>query len=294
MSRITPHLWFDRQAREAAELYVSVLPDSRMRHVTTLRNTPSGDADLVSFDLAGLPFMAISAGPLFTFNPSISFLIACRTTADVDRLWAPLAEGGQALMPLDAYPFSARYGWTTDRYGLSWQIMFMGDRPIRQTITPTLMFTQDVAGQAEAAMTLYTSVFRNSHVDHVDRYGAGEGPDRPGTVRHAGFSLDGTWFAAMDSAGRHAFTFNEAISLLVSCDTQDEIDHYWSRLSAVPQAEQCGWLKDRFGVSWQVAPSMMGEMLQHGTKEQIARVTAAFLKMKKFDLAALKAAYEKG
>jgi len=108
----------------------------------------------------------------------------------------------------------------------------------------------------------------------------------------ADFTLLGQWLAAMDSAQRHEFAFNEAISLIVNCDTQAEIDYYWDKLSAVPEAEQCGWLKDPYGLSWQVAPTAMDEMMQNGTNEQIARLTQAFLTMKKFDIAELKKAYE--
>jgi predicted 3-demethylubiquinone-9 3-methyltransferase (glyoxalase superfamily) len=96
----------------------------------------------------------------------------------------------------------------------------------------------------------------------------------------------------MDSARVHGFSFNEAISFMVHCDTQDEIDRYWERLSAHPQAEQCGWLKDKYGLSWQIVPTVMGEMLQANDPKRLARVTAAFLKMKKFDIAKLKEAYE--
>lgn len=125
--KIVPHLWFDKEAREAAAFYTSLLPDSKVTNVTTLRDTPSGDTDLVSFTLAGQEFMAISAGPLFTFNPSISFHLKCRTTDEVDTLWAKLAEGGTVLMPLDTYPFSHRYGWLQDKYGLSWQVIHVDE-----------------------------------------------------------------------------------------------------------------------------------------------------------------------
>ena len=148
---IVPHLWFDHEAKEAAEFYVAVFPDSRVTNITTLRDTPSGDADVVAFELAGQPFMAISAGPLFRFT--------------------------------------------------------------------------------------------------------------------------------------------EAISFIVYCETQDEIDAYWEQLSAVPEAEQCGWLKDRYGLSWQIVPSRMDEVFLRGTEDQVARVTHAFLPMKKLDLAALERAY---
>jgi predicted 3-demethylubiquinone-9 3-methyltransferase (glyoxalase superfamily) len=292
MQRIRSHLWFDTEAVEAAEFYSSTFPDSRVTSVTTIRDTPSGDTDIVSFELFGEQFMAISAGPLFKFTPAVSFQVSCATREQVDTLWARLSEGGTALMPLDSYPFSARYGWTEDRYGLSWQVMLVGDEQRGQRITPTLMFVGDVSGKAEGAINLYTSVFPNSKAGPILRYGKAEDPDEEGTIKHASFVLDGQEFAAMDSAREHNFGFNEAISFLVSCETQEEIDHYWDSLSAVPEAEQCGWLKDKYGLSWQVVPSATDEMLRAGTKRQIARVTEAFLKMKKFDIAELRSAYE--
>jgi predicted 3-demethylubiquinone-9 3-methyltransferase (glyoxalase superfamily) len=135
-------------------------------------------------------------------------------------------------------------------------------------------------------------VFHDSSVASINRYGAGEEPDREGAVRHAVFTLEGQEFAAMDSAHPHGFGFNEAISLMVHCDTQQEIDYYWGKLSADPAAEQCGWLKDKYGLSWQVVPNEMDEMLATNDQAKIARVTEAFLKMKKFDLAKLMEAAE--
>lgn len=151
--KIVPHLWYDKEAKEAAEFYCSIFPASKITNITTLHNTPSGDCDIVSFELSGEPFMAISAGPLFKFNESISFI--------------------------------------------------------------------------------------------------------------------------------------------VYCDTQEQIDYYWNKLSAFPEAEQCGWLKDKYGLSWQITPADMDEMMCRGSKEQIARVTQAFLQMKKFDIAELRKAYER-
>ena len=292
MDKITPHLWFDKEAVEAAEFYCSTLPNSTVRNVATLHDTPSGDCDVVSFDLFGQSFMAISAGPLFEFTPAVSFLVRCETRDEVDAFWSKLSEGGAALMPLDSYPFSERYGWTQDRYGLSWQIMYVGDGKIEQRITPTLMFVGDVCGRAEEAINFYTSVFPGSQVGHILRYGGDEEPDKEGTIKHVGYVLDGYEFAAMDSARDHDFGFNEAISFMVECENQDEIDYFWERLSAVPEAEQCGWLKDKYGLSWQVVPSLLEEYMGRGTEEQIARVTQAFLEMKKFDLAELQRAYD--
>ena len=292
MQKITPHLWFDKEAKEAAEFYTSFLPDSKVTNITTLHDTPSGDCDVVSFELAGQPFMAISAGPLFKFNPSVSFHVKCKTKEEVDEIWEKLSSGGKVLMPLDAYPFSERYGWIEDKYGLSWQVIYAGNNEIQQTITPVLMFVGTVCGKTEEAVTFYTSVFHNANTFFLTRYGKGEEPDKQGTVQYVAFTLEGMEFGAMDSARDHHFAFNEAISFLVPCDTQAEIDYYWEKLSADPRAEQCGWLKDKFGLSWQIWPTAIGEMMKNGTREQIDRITQAFLPMKKFDLATLQRAYE--
>jgi predicted 3-demethylubiquinone-9 3-methyltransferase (glyoxalase superfamily) len=290
MPQIVPHLWFDTQAKDAAELYTSLLGNSEVTNVTTITDTPSGDCDIVSFTLAGQPFQAINAGPVFTFNPSVSLRVDCATPEEVNELWNQLIDGGQALMPLDSYPFSKRYGWLQDRYGLSWQLMHT-DAEISQKIVPQLMFVGDVTGKAEEAIRAYTSAFPNSEVGDIMRYGPDGGPNASDAVQFAAFTLDGYHLAAMDSAEAHAFAFNEAVSLMVYCDTQAEIDHYW-QLSSVPESEQCGWLKDRFGVSWQIVPSAMDQMMRNADEATLTRVTQAFLAMKKFDIAELEKAYQ--
>lgn len=294
MPKITPHLWFDKEARQAAELYTSLFPNSRIKSAKVLSDTPSGSVELVSIELGGQEFMMLSAGPLYKFTPAISFLVACNTKEEVDSLWSELSKGGSARMELGTYPFSERYGWLQDRFGLSWQLMFTGDQTVRQKITPTLMFVGQQAGNAEEALKFYSSVFPNSSVGHILHYGGNEAPDKEGTVKHAAFTLSGQQFAAMDSARAHNFSFNEAISLMVLCETQDEIDHYWGKLSADPKSEQCGWLKDRYGVSWQITPTVLGELLGDKDKTKVARVTEAFLKMKKFDIAKLREASQRG
>lgn len=291
--KIVPHLWYDKEAKEAAEFYVSLFPDSKITGTTMLHDTPSGDAETVSFELTGQSFMAISAGPFFKFNPSVSFLVACKNKEEVDELWSKIGQGGKVLMELGEYPFSKRYGWTTDKYGLSWQIMLADEHyPFKHKITPTWMFVGDVCGKAEEAMNFYASVFPDSKVGDIARYPAGMEPDKEGTVMHGAVTLAGQEFFAMDSAQAHDFSFNEAISFMVYCKDQQEIDYFWEKLSAVPESEQCGWVKDKYGVSWQIVPTAMGEMMSKGTPEQIARVTQAFLPMKKLDIATLQKAYE--
>lgn len=297
--KIVPHLWFDREAKEAASFYCAVFPDSSVTNITTLHNTPSGDCDVVSFTLWGYSFMAISAGPVFKFNPSVSFMVNFDPSQDkdaktrIDEVWAQLSDGGKVLMPLDKYPFSECYGWVQDRYGLSWQLILTNpvgeERPL---IIPSLMFVGDVYGKAQEASDFYLSVFRNAKRGAIARYPAGVEPDKEGAVMFTDFMLERQWFAAMDSAREHDFAFNEAISLIVKCEDQNEIDYYWEKLSSVPEAEQCGWLKDKYGLSWQIVPSVMDKMMQDQNPERLDRVTQAFLKMKKFDLAALQRSFD--
>lgn len=298
--KITPHLWFEKRAEEAAEFYVDAFGgNSRIKTTTQLHGTPSGDVDTVSFQLLGFDFTAIGAGPLFTPNPSVSFIVNFDPSkndgarADLDALWGTLSDGGEVAMPLDTYPFSKRYGWIQDRYGISWQLNLIDpDTEERPIIIPSLLFVTDTCDKAEEATDFYLSVFKNTKRGALVRYPAGMEPNKEGAVMFTDFQLEGQWFAATDgSSEMHNFAFNEAISLMVYCDTQEEIDYYWEKLSAVPEAEQCGWLKDKYGVSWQIIPTIMDQMMREGNEDQVARVTKAFLKMKKFNIKDLKAAY---
>lgn len=290
MQKIVPHLWFDTQAKEAAEFYVSLFANSNIESAVKLPGTPSGDTEVVTFKLAGQDFMAISAGPYFKLNPSISMFAMFENEAEIEQAHAKLIDGGSAMMEYGDYPWAKKYAWVQDKYGLSWQLI-LRDEPIVQKITPLLAFTQKNAGKAREAMEKYVSIFPNSRIDVVDTY-TKDDADQEGLVKHARFTLCGQQFMAMESTLSHQFTFDPGISLLVNCDTQEEIDSYWKKLSAVPEAEQCGWLVDQYGLSWQISASAMNEMMTKGTSEQIARVTQAFLGMKKFDLAVLQKAYQ--
>jgi len=298
--KIVPNLWFDRQAEEAATFYASIFKNSKVGKVTRytkagfeVHHMPAGTVLTVEFEIEGQKFIGLNGGPIFKFNPSISFFVTCNTKEEVDTLWNALSEGGKALMELGAYPFSERYGWTQDRYGLSWQVGFMKDGEVKQKISPAFLFVGEQSGKAEEAINFYVSVFHNAKVGDIFRYGKGEEPDKEGTIKYARFTLEGQEFSAMDSAREHNFNFNEAISLMVQCQTQKEIDYYWEKLiTGGAQESVCGWLKDKFGVSWQVAPAVLAEMLRDRDTAKVERVTNAFLKMKKFDIAELKKAFE--
>ncbi|NUO02298.1 MAG: VOC family protein [Saprospiraceae bacterium] len=285
---ITPFLWFDNQAEAAARLYASVFPNSKIQQV--IRN---GDAVLtVSFSLSGQQFTAMNGGPQFKLTPAISLFAVCETEAETDAVWKALSEGGEVLMPLDKYPWSEKYGFLNDRYGLSWQIYLGKLADVRQRFSPSFLFTGARQGRAEEAIHFYTSLFSNSSIRSILKNGAGES-DPEGTVKHAEFYLNGQQFMAMDSAAPHAFQFNEAFSFVIHCDTQEKIDYYWNALTADGGEEsQCGWLKDKFGVSWQVVPPVLMELLGSPDAVKSQRAMQAMMQMKKLDIAALKAAFE--
>jgi predicted 3-demethylubiquinone-9 3-methyltransferase (glyoxalase superfamily) len=210
----------------------------------------------------------------------------------IDKVWESLSDGGTVLMPLDRYPFSERYGWVQDRYGLSWQLIFTNpegeERPL---IIPSLLFVGEVCGKAEEASGFYLTLFKDAKRGAISRYGAEQAPEKEGTVMFTDFKLAGQWFAAMDSARTHDFAFNEAVSFIVNCDTQAEIDDYWKALTADGGEEgMCGWLKDKYGVSWQIVPSKLDELMRSGDQEKLQRVTQAVLKMTKLDIATLEEA----
>ncbi|WP_316830881.1 VOC family protein [Pedobacter aquatilis] len=298
MLPIKIHLWFDNQAKEAAAFYTSLLPHSKINFISQIQNTPSGDCDIVDFEIAGQPFMAISAGPHFKFNPSISLFLNFDPSKDdkaadqLDEVWNKLADGGKVLMPLDKYPFSKHYGWVQDRFGLSWQLILSNpqgeDRPV---VIPSLLFTGEVAGRALEAIDFYCSVFTDGRRGNIAPRPEDMGEDKKGTLLYGDCYINQTWLAAMDSAHPHGFVFNEAVSFMVPCENQEEINHYSDLLSADPGAEQCGWVKDKFGLSWQISSTLMEEVLKNGTASQIERVTKAYLPMKRFDLKIIADAY---
>lgn len=300
MQKIIPHLWYDKEAKEAAEFYVSVFPNSKITHHYVMKGTPSGDCDVMSFDLMGQSFMSISAGPYFKLNPSISIMVNFDPSQDkdaakkIDEVWAKLSAGGTVLMPIGEYPFSKRYGWIQDRYGMTWQLILTNpEGEERPAMIPAMLFTGAVSGKAKEATDFYLSVFKDSKRGALSLYPEdNNGIQKKGDVMFTDFKLAGQWFSAMDGGNVHDFGFNEAVSFMVNCDTQEEIDYYWSKLSAVPESEMCGWCKDKYGVSWQIIPTNLEDYMRTGTPDQVKRVTEAFLAMKKFDIAAVDKAYK--
>ena len=270
-----PCLWFNNNAKEAASFYTKAFTDT-----TITSDTPM----VVLFQSAGQQFMCLNGGPYFTINPSISFYVVMDTEEEVNASWEQLCDNGKVLMPLDKYPWSERYGWVQDRFGVSWQLSMGKLEDVGQKITPSLMFTGNNKGKAEQAIEFYTSIFDHSSVVGIMRYEPGE-PDVTGYIKHAQFKLNGHVFMVMDSSMDHQFNFNEGLSLVVECDTQEEIDYFWNKLTEDGSESQCGWLKDQYGVSWQIVPAILKKLMSDPQKS--GRVMQAFMKMKKFDIETL-------
>lgn len=239
---------------------------------------------VVTFESAGEKFMCLNGGPEFSPNPSVSFYVVLETEEEVDAAWEKLTEGGSVMMPLNAYPWSSRYGWVQDRFGFSWQLSYGKREEVGQQFTPTLMFTGEKAGKAGEAVQYYTSLFTPSSIVGILPYGPNDG-DTEGYVKHAQFKLNGNGFMAMDSSFPHGFSFNEAVSFVVECENQQEIDFFWQNLTKGGAESNCGWLKDRYGVSWQIIPTVLKSLMSDS--EKAPRVLKAFMQMKKFDIAGL-------
>lgn len=289
--RIIPAIWFNRNAREAVDHYLSVFDDSEELSASNypteglmdFQQPLAGDTLEIQFRIGDLTFSAINAGSEFRPNPSISFLVHFDPSQDadaearLDRIWKHLLIGGLIRMELSSYPFSPHYGWVEDRYGVNWQLMTSqpGDEP-RPFVTPMLMYPHGRT-QASEAIELYTWLFEDSQrgdtFPYSDLPDAGSaGPQPQGALAYADFTLSGQWFAAMDSGAPQDFTFNEGISLMTLCSDQAEIDRLWDVLSTQPDAEQCGWCKDRFGVSWQVVPEKMPDISEPEAFQKMCRM----------------------
>ncbi len=291
--KITPNIWFQANAEQAVAYYTTQFPGGRIlstfyypksaeEGLADFQLDFAGKALTIDFELGQYQLTAINAGPEFKVNPSISFMLNFDPSKNIhaqdrmDDLWCKMSDESKVLKDIDAYPFSGRYGWLQDRYGVGWQfILEEASSERRPFIMPSLLFTGKVTNRAEEAIQFYTSVFEDANVGPLAYYPEDTGPAKKGSLMFGEFQLFGQWFAAVDSAVEYDFTFNEAVSLSVSCKDQAEIDYYWNKLSSDPQFEQCGWLKDKFGVSWQIVPENIEELMAR------PKAYANMMKMKK-------------
>ena len=222
MTKIIPHLWYDTQAIEAANFYTSLFKNSKIDGVTVIKDTPSGDCDFVTFTLAGQPFTAISAGPHFALNPSISLTVAFDDETQLREVWQKLSEDSETLMPLQSYPFCPLYGWIQDRFGLFWQLMLLKPGDITHKIIFSFLFSKDHAGLSEQAARYYIDVFKDGSMNMLEYYLPNEAENKRSKVKYLNFDLAKQQFSAMDNAYNAEYDFNEAFSFMIMCENQDE------------------------------------------------------------------------
>lgn len=294
MEKFAPCLWFDQNAEEAVAFYTSLFENSHVDAVSHYLDgapMPKGTVLTIRFTLAGQELDALNGGPVFHFTPAVSLFVTCRGAAEFDALWEKLSGGGTVMMEAGPYGFSEKFGWLADRYGLSWQLS-VGEA--KQKITPYLLFTGAQYPRAEEAAHFYGDVFGQGNIDFMQKYEAGNpAGEKEGAVMFAQFSLHGQAFMAADSGYDHKFAFTEANSFLVYCEGQAEIDRLWAKLTADGGEEQpCGWLKDKFGVSWQIVTRDMERLTSDAEPERAKRAMNAMFQMKKLDIAALQATYD--
>jgi predicted 3-demethylubiquinone-9 3-methyltransferase (glyoxalase superfamily) len=271
-NKIYPCLWLDGQAEAAAQLYCRLFGNSKIVAESNL---------VVQIELEETKVMLLNGGPVYKINPSISLFVTCTTNEEIERLWHDLSDGGFAMMPLDSYPWCEKYGWLADKFGMTWQL-FLGDlAPGQQKIIPLMLFVGEQFGKAEEAMKSYASIFHNSGVIYSEYYTEGEGAPA-GSLKFGRFNLGSDQLAAMDGPGEHAFLFDAGVSFVVECENQEEIDFTWDKLTEGGSEVQCGWLTDRYGVSWQIIPRILGELMSDPIKGE--RVMKELLKMKKLDI----------
>jgi predicted 3-demethylubiquinone-9 3-methyltransferase (glyoxalase superfamily) len=271
--KITPCLWFNNQAKEAGTFYSSHLANGKI-----VAQSPV----VTEIEVSGQHITLVNGGPMYQPNASISLFYVCETEEEINRIWEAFTNEGSVLMPLDKYPLSEKYGWVNDKYGISWQFCLGKIEEFGQRITPSLLFTGNQYGRAEEAINHYLTIFKNSKQDDILRYINNEAPRQEGKVKHAQITLNGQKFMFTDSAKPHKFTFSEGVSLIIHCDTQDEIDYYWEKLTEDGEESMCGWLKDKFGVSWQVTPTILSKLMSD--PEKAGKAAQAFMQMRKFDI----------
>ena len=296
--KIIPFLWFDDRAEEAMNFYISIFPNSEIQQLKRwpeetpfpTESTKPGTVQQGMFVLDGLQFCAFDAGPMFRFNPSISFFAVYETDAEIKTLWKQLLDGGEALMPLDSYDWSELYGWVTDRFGVSWQLMKGNVSDVGQRMCPLIMYSGEQQGNAEEAMNHYMAIFKDSSAMGVAKYNADD-PGPEGMVKHAQCKLAGEAFMMMDNGNENDMPFTEAISFYVNCKDQKEVDYFWDQFTKEGSESVCGWLKDKFGVSWQIVPEFLTEKLALDEPEKRQKLFEALSQMKKLDVAKLEEAY---
>lgn len=279
--RITHCLWFSKEAEVAMNYYTSIFSPSKKK---TVDYTNEGKVMSTDFELMQAKFVTLNGNSMSTFNPSINFFVCCESKEELDQLYANLVKDGEVMMPLDSYDWSDYYLWLNDKYGVSWQLMKDDLKNVGQKITPLFFFSGKQRGKAKEAMDFYLSIFSESKSEGAMFYSKEEG--LPETyVKHAQAKLLGHTFMFMDSGVENDFPFNESVSIMIHTKDQAETDYYWEKLLQNGGEEMmCGWLKDQFGVCWQVIPDGFREILTQADEIKREKAMQAMMQMKKLDI----------
>lgn len=287
MKNISTCIWFDHSAEEATHFYHTVFADTEITQIAKypksaekVSGRPAGSVMTVEMTLENVDIMALNGGPSFKPNPAFSYTINCSSEAEIKGLWTQLSKDGEIRMGLDHYPWAEFYGWTADKYGVEWQLILSN---VKEKIVPSLLFVDSLFGRGEEAINFYTSLFPDSKIESM-----AYAEDKK-SVMHASFRLNNQLFNLMEGPGKHGHVFDYGMSFMINCDDQNEIDYYWEKLSEGGTEEQCGWVKDKFGVSWQITPKDIGNYYT-GDPAKADKVFAAMLQMKKLDQEKLKSA----
>jgi predicted 3-demethylubiquinone-9 3-methyltransferase (glyoxalase superfamily) len=288
MNKIEPCLWFDHQAEEAAAFYATVFPHAEIGKTARYGESGSevsgqkkGSVMTVMFQIENMKMMGLNGGDYFKFSPGISFFVWCETEKEIDEMWSKLSKGGPTYFELKQYPWAPKYGWCTDKFGVSWQLMLQ-KHPNK--IAPAIHFSGKNLGKAAEAVQFYTKTFKNSKAGSLSL------DPQTNYLLHGTFFLNETEFVMMEGPSPATHEITQATSFMISCKNQEEVDHYWETLSMGGEIQQCGWLRDKYGVAWQVIPEVMSELMSSKNPGQSEKVMKAMLTMKKLDIQKLEAA----
>lgn len=266
--------WFNGDAQKAVARYAEIFRDTRI-----ISSNP-----LVSMaEISTLRFMALNGGPKYEKNSAFSIFYYCESTEEIDRLYPLLMEGGTAVMPLGRYGWADRYAWVVDRFGMHWQLNNdVINNP--QKAVPCLLFVHEKRTKLREAIAHYANIFNDHRLLLESLYPEGLGMD-PEHLLFGQFKIGKTVINGLSSTEQHDFDFTPGGSFVVECETQEEIDYLWDKLGKDGRYDMCGWLNDRYGVSWQIVPAVLSELMADPGHSQA--VIETFLPMQKLEIAPL-------
>ena len=243
---------------------------------------------VINIEIEGQKLMLLNAEPMFQPNLTLSLMMMCDSKEEAESYYQKLSENGKVMMELDSYPWSESYAWVEDQYGISWQIYYT--KEYKQKFSPVMMFTGQNNGKCKEALDYYPSVFPNSKIESVMEYQEGQG-DTAGNVAHSQFNINNYLMMAMDSSHDHKVNFTEGTSMTIMTKDQEETDYYWNEFTKEGQESMCGWLKDKYGFSWQIVPNRLIELTNTHEVERAQKAFGAMMKMKKIIIKDIEDAY---